>query len=127
MFFLLSEEVEQVFGVKGGTDAGAEFGGIEGLDDVIGGAHFQAAEFFLGGGRAGEEDDGDFRGGGIGLEAAADFEAVDAGKIDIEENEVGPQPRRWPGPGDRRRRRRIPGLPGSTRPGPAPGCPRSRQ
>jgi hypothetical protein len=58
-------------------------------DDIVGCAQFETAEFFLGGGGSGKEDNGDLGSGGIGLEATADFEAVNAGKIDVQKNEIG--------------------------------------
>ena len=71
------------------ADTGFDDGGRERLVDVIDSANFEAAGLVLGTGLAGEEDNGDFRGGGIGFEAGADFVAVHARHHYVEEDEVG--------------------------------------
>jgi len=66
-----------------GADAGEELAGIEGLGEVIVGAHLEAddaVDVFAAGG---EEEDAV---GGEGAEAGEDFEAVDAGEHDVEKD-----------------------------------------
>src|SRR5205823_5441002 len=82
------EQVEEVFLAQGGAHAGAELGGLEGFENVVESAELQAADFLFGGRDAGEEDDGNVHRRGVGLEAAADFEAVGAGHVYVEENQV---------------------------------------
>lgn len=72
-----------------GFDAGDEFELVDGFGEEVVGAGFDAAfdvaEFIEGG----DHEDGDVAGFGVGLEAAADFEAGHAGHHDVEEDEVG--------------------------------------
>lgn len=72
-----------------GFDAGDEFELVDGFGEEVVGAGFDAAfdvaEFVEGG----DHEDGDVAGFGVGLEAAADFEAGHAGHHDVEEDEVG--------------------------------------
>ena len=70
-------------------DAGDEFGGVEGLEDVVHGAGLEAGDHVGAFDFGGEEKDGDVGGGGVGLEAAADFQAVHARHHDVEQDEFG--------------------------------------
>lgn len=70
-------------------DSRQQFGGAEGFGDVIGGAHLEG-EGDVGIAVSGrEQDDGDVPEMGRLLELTEDFEAVDGGKQDIQEDEVG--------------------------------------
>ena len=69
-----------------GVDAGDEFSGAEGFDDVVVGAHLEAGEALGLGGACGEHDDGDV--GGL-ADAAAHLFAGQFGEHEIEDDEVG--------------------------------------
>ncbi len=82
-----AEDSEGVVGAEraaaDGADAGEEFAGVEGFGEVVVGAHLEAddaVDVFAAGG---EEEDAV---GGGGAEAGEDFEAVDAGEHDVEED-----------------------------------------
>ena len=70
-----------------GADAGEEFFGAEGFDEVIIGAGIEAFDAVLDHAFGGEEEDGD-----VAMEFAkfgADGEAIEAGHHDVEKDEVG--------------------------------------
>ena len=69
-----------------GVDAGDEFTGAEGFDDVIVGAHLEAGEALGLGGACGEHDDGDV--GGL-ADAAANLFAGQFGEHEVKDDEVG--------------------------------------
>ena len=66
-----------------GVDAGGKLSGGEGLGDVVVGAGHEAGDLVHLLGAGGEHDDAD--GGVGGADAAADLEAVDAGKHDVQQ------------------------------------------
>ncbi len=66
-----------------GADAGKEFAGVEGLGEVVVGAHLEADDAVDVFAARGEEEDAV---GGCGAEAGEDFEAVDAREHDVEED-----------------------------------------
>src|SRR6266403_437428 len=70
------------------ADAGFNDGGREGLVYVVDRADFEAAGFVFDAGLAGEEDDRDFAGRGICLQAGANLVAIHAGHHDVEKYEV---------------------------------------
>jgi len=69
-----------------GANAGEEFFDAEGLGDVIIGAGVEGDDFVTFGVANGEDDDGNVA---PGADFAAGFDARDAGKINVEKNEVG--------------------------------------
>ena len=66
-----------------GSDAGKEFAGVEGLGEVVVRAHLEADDAVDVFATGGEEEDAVGR---EGAEAGEDFEAVDAGEHDVEED-----------------------------------------
>ena len=68
------------------------FFGLNRFGDVVRGAQFQSRHFVAHFAQGRQEYDGDIRGIGIGLEPAADFEAVDVRHHDVEKNEIGFDP-----------------------------------
>jgi hypothetical protein len=72
-----------------GLHAGLHYSRRKGLVDIIDGSDFEAARFVLRLGLAGEEDDRDVFGFGIGLKAHTDFVAVHTGHEHVEQDEVG--------------------------------------
>jgi len=66
-----------------GADAGEEFAGVEGLGEVVVCTHLEANDAIDVFAAGGEEEDAV---GGGGAEAGEDFEAVDAGEHDVEED-----------------------------------------
>ena len=91
------QQVHQPLGLQAAAHAGAQLGRLEGLHQIIAGSHFQPAHFFVGAPRAGEEDDGNVRGSRIPLNLSADVKPVGAGKINVEQDQVGPIRQRHPG------------------------------
>ena len=72
-----------------GLHAGLHYSRRKGLVDIIDGSDFEAARFVLRLGLAGEKDDWDVFGFGVGFETGADFVAVHAGHKHVEKDEVG--------------------------------------
>lgn len=68
-----------------GVETGEEFAVGEGLGDVVVGAAVEAGDAFLFAATGGEHHDGDVA---AGADAAEDFEAVDAGEHDVEDDDV---------------------------------------
>jgi hypothetical protein len=68
-----------------GTQPGQEFGGAEGLRDVIIGPSIERGDFVVLGITDGEDDDGDFA---PFAQPAEDFLAVEVGQAEIEEDDV---------------------------------------
>ena len=68
-----------------GGDAGGEFFGAEGFGEIVVGAGVEAEDAVLLGTAGGEHDDGN---GGAAAELGEDFEAVEAGEHDVEEDEI---------------------------------------
>ncbi len=66
-----------------GADAGEEFACVEGLGEVVVGTHLEADDAVDVFAACGEEEDAV---GGGGTEAGEEFEAVDAGEHDVEED-----------------------------------------
>ena len=71
-----------------GLDAREQLAHGEGLDDVVVGAELEAEHAVDLLGLGGQHDDGDAARLRVGLETAADFEAVDFGQHDVEQHEV---------------------------------------
>ena len=57
--------------------------------DIVDGAQVEAALLVDAVGQPGQENDGDGRRAGVGLETAADLVAVETGHQDIEQNDIG--------------------------------------
>jgi len=88
-------EVGDAIGDSGGDEhaaaaksfyAGEELFEMEGFDEVVVGAGFEAGHFVFGGAEGGEHEDGEV--GLVGADAAAEFEAADAREDDVEDDEV---------------------------------------
>ena len=69
------------------ADAGDDLFELEWFNDIVDRAQIETFELVLGVNTGGEEDDGGILGGIIGFEAAAGFVSVDAGHVDVEEDE----------------------------------------
>lgn len=85
----LGEHADEVVHAERGSHADSEFGDVEGLHHVIDGAEVEGGDFVGGGVEAREDDDGDVAGLVAVLEESEDLEAVDAGHVEIEEDEGG--------------------------------------
>ena len=78
--------------VELGTHAGDDFGQAQRLGDVVGGALVETGHDVLGLGAGADKNDRDVAGGRVGLQAAAGFQAVQAGQHDVEQDQVGLDP-----------------------------------
>ncbi len=87
-FDALFQLVLELLDAEGGAGAGEEFGLFDGLGEVIMAADLESADLVLHFKFGGEEKDGDVAGVLVGLEAAADFEAVHLGHHDVQNDDI---------------------------------------
>ena len=85
-----SEQRTRVGEAEVGLDTGAHHGGVDRLDDEVDGAEFEATCLVAGVVMRRDEDDGNVTRQRVGLELAANLEAIHARHHDVEQDQVGP-------------------------------------